>query len=114
MIVVQTRDGTRRLLPVTTPPPGRLELVAGLLVHQAARADTGKASGLLACNLKVTVRDDQDLRALPSDLGRLATQSPIPEVVTQALVLVEEHPRLTEEGVRALLHAAGLSQGQAT
>ena len=114
MIVVQTRYGTRQLLPPSTPPSGRLEQVAALLVHQAARADTGKATRLLACNLKVTAQDDQDLRALRSELGRLASQSPVPEVVVQALVLVEEHPRLTEDGVRALLHAAGLSQGQAT
>ena len=111
--MVQTRYGTRGLLPPTIPPPGRLEQVAGLLVHQAARTDTGKASRLLACNLKVTTQDDQDLRALRSELGRLACQSPVPEVVTQALGLVEEHPRLTEEGVRALLHAAGLSNGPA-
>ena len=44
--------------------------------QRQARADTGKASRLLACTLRVTAQDDQDLRAL--------------------------------------LHAAGLSQGQAT
>ena len=114
MIVVQTRYGTRRLLPPTTPPPGRLEQVAGLLVHHAARTDTGKASRLLACNLKVTARDDQDLRALRSELGRLAKQSPVPEVVTRALALVEGHPRISEDGIRALLRAARLSEGQAT
>jgi len=114
VIVVQTRDGTRELLPPAAPPPGKLEQIAGLLVHHASRTDTGKASRLLACNLKVTARGDQDLRALRSDLERLARQSPIPEVVTQALALVEAHPLLRDEGVRALLHAAGLSQGQAT
>ena len=114
VIVVQARYGSRRLLPPTTTAPGGLEQVAGLLVHQAARADTGKASGLLACNLKVTAHDDQDLRALRSELGRLAGQSPVPEVVTQALALVEAHALLSDDGVRALLHAAGLSQGQAS
>ena len=113
MIVVQTHYGTRQLLPPTTPPPGRLEQVAGLLVHQAARTDKGKSLRLLACNLKVTRQDDQDLRALRSDLGRLASQSPVPEVVTQALALVEEHPHISDEGIRALLHAAGFSQGRA-
>ena len=112
--MVQAREGTRGLLAPTTPPPGRLEQVAGLLVHQAARGDTGKASRLLGCNLKVTARDDQDLRALRSDVGRLARQSPTPEVLVQALALVEAHPLLSDDGVRALLHAAGLSQGQAT
>ena len=114
MIVVQARDGTRRLLTPTVPPPGGLEQVAGLLVHHAARTDTGKASRLLACDLKVTARDDQDLRALRSELGRLASQSPVPEVVTQALALVEEHPSISDEGIRALLHAARLSKDQAT
>ena len=114
MIVVQTRYGTRRLIVPTTPPLGKLEQIAGLLVHHASRTDTGKATRLLACNLKVTAQDDQDLRALRSELGRLASQSPVPEVVTQALTLIEEHPRLTEEGIQALLHAARFSEGQAT
>ena len=82
-------------------------------MHQAARTDKGKSLRLLACNLKVTRQDDQDLRALRSDLGRLAIQSPVPEVVTQALALVEEHPHISDEGIRALLHAAGFSQGRA-
>ena len=85
--------------------------------QRQARADTGKASRLLACNLKVTRRDDQDLRALRamrSELGRVTRQSPIPEVVTQALALVEAHPNISDEGVQALLHAAGLRQGQAS
>ena len=103
--MVQTRDGIRRLLPPTTPPPGSLEQVAALLVHQAARADTNKASRLLACNLKVTRQADQGLRALRSDLGRLARQSPVPEVVTQALALAEAHPSISDDGVRALLYA---------
>ena len=60
-----------------------------------------------------TARGDQDLRALRSDLGRLARQSHIREVVSQALALVEAHPLLSDDGVRALLHAAGVSQGQA-
>ena len=94
VIVVQTRYGTRSLLPPTTPPPGKLEQVAGLLVHQAARTDTGKASRLLACSHKVTGKDDQDLRAPQSELGRLARQSPVPEVVTQTLALVETHPHI--------------------
>ena len=110
----QTRYGTGRRIVPTTPPLGKLEQIAGLLVHHASRTDTGKATRLLACNLKVTAQDDQDLRALRSELGRLASQSPVPEVVTQALALVEEHPRLTEEGIRALLHAARFSEGQAT
>ena len=54
----------------------------------AARTGTGKAARLLGCNLKVTGQDDQDRRALQSDLGRLA--SLVPEVVTQSLALVEE------------------------
>ena len=74
----------------------------------------GKATRLLGCNLKVTGQDDQGRRALRSDLGRLASQSPVPEVLIRSLALVEEHPRLTEDGVRALLHAARLSEGQAT
>ena len=114
VIVVQNRNGTRRLVAPTAPSPGGLEQVAGLLVHQAARGGTGKSSRLLACNFKVTARGDQDLRALRSDLGRLARQSPTPEVVTQALALVEASPGMGDEGVQALLHAAGLSQGQAT
>jgi len=115
VIVVQTRYGTRRLLPPATPPPGKIEQIAGLLVHHASRTDTGKASRLLACNLKVTARNDQDLRALRSDLGRLVRQFPVPEVVvTQSLALVQAHPLLGDEGVQALLHAAGLSQGQAS
>ena len=115
MIVVQTRYGTRRLLSQATPPPGKLEQIAGLLVHHASRTDTGKASRLLACNLKVTARNDQDLRALRSDLGRLVRQFPVPEVVvTQSLALVQAHPLLGDEGVQALLHAAGLRQGQAS
>ena len=96
------------------PPPGGLEQVAGLLVHQAARTDTGKVSRLLGCDLKVTRQDDQELRALRSDLGRLTRQSPIPEVLTQALPLVEAKPSISEDGVQALLHAAGLRQGQAS
>ena len=112
--MVQTRYGTRRLIVPTTPPLGKLEQIAGLLVHHASRTDTGKASRLLACNLKVTARDDQDLRALRSDLGRLAKQTPVPQVVSQALGLVEEHPCLSEEGIRTLLHAAGFSQGRAS
>ncbi len=107
MIVVQTRYGTRRLFPPTTPPTGGLEQVAGLLVHHAARTDTGQASRLLARNLKVTARGDQDLRALRSDLGGLARQSPIPEVVTQAVALVEtvaKHPAVLDR-VR-LVHAS--------
>ena len=47
-------------------------------------------------------------------IGRLARQSPIPEVVTQALALVEAHPSISDDGIRALLHAARLSEGQAT
>ncbi len=114
MIVVQTRYGTRSLLPPTTPAPGGLEHVAGLLVHHASRTDTGKATRLLACNLKVTARGDQDLRASRSDLGRLARQSPVPEVLVQSLALVEARPGMGDDGARALLHAAGMSEGQAT
>ena len=107
VIVVQTRYGTRELLPPAAPPPGKLEQIAGLLVHHASRTNTGKATRLLACNLKVTAQDDQDLRALRSDLGRLARQSPVPEVVTQSVAFVEavaKHPAVLDR-VR-LMHAS--------
>lgn len=113
-VVLTVSTVTRRLdlLVPTTAPPGALEQVAGLL-HQATRGDRDRVSLLLQGQLRASGEHARTLRNARAQAGLLARATPVPEVVIRALDLVDRHGGLRDEGIRGLLHAAGLSQGSA-
>lgn len=114
-VVLTVNTVTRRLdlLVPTTAPPGALEQVAGLLLHQATRGDRDRVSLLLQGKLRASGEHARTLRNARAQAGLLARATPVPKVVIRALDLVDRHGGLRDEGIRGLLHAAGLSQGSA-